>query len=142
MIKIPLEILNLEDDGFHLLVDVQIFNKLFKAVVDTGASRTVLDKITVEEYIDAEALLLSDKLSAGLGTNSMESYMLTIPELTIGPLSIPDFDVAVLDLSMINIAYEKIEALPVIGVIGGDVMMRYGAVIDYNFPDICFSKIP
>ena len=131
MIEIPLEILNLHDDGFHPLVEVVVFNRVFKAVVDTGASRTVLDKTTIEAYIDAETLLISDKLSTGLGTNNMQSYTLLIPELGIGQLKILNFEAAVLDLSAINSAYENMEADRVIGVIGGDILMKYGAVINY-----------
>ncbi len=141
MIEISLEILNLHDDGFHPLVEVVAFNKLFKAVVDTGASRTVLDKSTVESYVDAETLLLSDKLSTGLGTDSMESYTLIIPELSLGDLKIHHFEAAILDLSTINTAYEKMEVTPVIGVIGGDILMKYGAVINYASQTLSFLKI-
>lgn len=140
IITIPLEILNLHDNGFHLLVEVVVFNKAFKAVVDTGASRTVLDKTTVEEYIDKEALLLSDKLSTGLGTSTMESYVLTIPNLILGDLNIPDFETAVLDLSSINQAYGQVYDEPIIGVIGGDILMRHGAVIDYKRRELRFSS--
>jgi len=139
MIDIPLEILNLNDDGFHLLVEVVVFNKPFMAVVDTGASRTVLDKTTVEEYIDKETLLLSDRLSTGLGTNTMESYILTIPHFGIAELSIPDFETAVLDLSSINQAYQQVYSQPVIGVVGGDILMKYGAIIDYPSKVLKFS---
>lgn len=139
MIETPLEILNLNDDGFHLLVEVVVFGKPFKAVVDTGASRTVLDKTTVEEFIDKETLMLSDRLSTGLGTNSMESHILTIPELGIGDLVLYHFEIAVLDLATINLAYEQIAVGPIIGVIGGDIMMKYGAIIDYRTASISFS---
>ncbi|WP_207424709.1 aspartyl protease family protein [Desertivirga brevis] len=139
MINIPLEILNLNDDGFHLLVEVVVFHKRFMAVVDTGASRTVLDKSTVEEYIDKETLLLSDKLSTGLGTNTMESYILEIPQFQIGALNIPNFETAVLDLSSINQAYQQIYSEAVIGVIGGDILMEYGAIIDYSNKTLNFS---
>lgn len=138
MTEVPLNILNLHDDGFHLLVEVIVFHKPFKAVVDTGASRTVLDKTTIEEYVDKETLLLSDKLSTGLGTSSMESYTLTIPEFTVGDLTIEKFETAVLDLAMINHAYEQLEVGPIIGVIGGDILMRYGAIIDYYLQKISF----
>ncbi|WP_207427769.1 retropepsin-like aspartic protease [Pedobacter sp. SYSU D00535] len=140
MITVPLEILNLNDDGFHLLVEVVVFGKHFKAVLDTGASRTVLDKSTVEEYIDRETLHLSDKLSTGLGTNSMESHILTIPEFKIGELTVPDFVTAVLDLSMINQAYQQADLGPVIGVVGGDILMKYGAVIDYLHHRLSFQE--
>jgi len=140
MLKAKLEILNLNDDGFHLLVEVFIFNKLFTAVVDTGASRTVLDKTTIEQYINQGELLISDRLSTGLGTTTMESHTLTIPELIIGNLKIPDFETAVLDLSMINIAYESLETGPIIGVIGGDILMKHKATISYSLKRITFKS--
>jgi len=140
MTEVPLEILNLHDDGFHLLVEVFVFGQPFKAVLDTGASKTVFDKTTVENYIDKETLLLSDKLSTGLGTNTMESFTLTVPDLRIGNLHILDMEIAVLDLSMINHAYEKLEIGPIIGVVGGDILMQYGAVIDYNQERMFFKK--
>jgi predicted aspartyl protease len=139
MHTISLEVLNLHSDGFHLLVEVFVFNKPFKAVLDTGASRTVFDKTTVEQYIEEEALLASDKLSTGLGTNSMESHTLTIPEFKIGDLVITNFETAVLDLSMINTAYESLEVGPIIGVIGGDILMKHKAVISYSSLTLSFE---
>ena len=138
MLKASLEILNLHDDGFHLLVEVFVFDQPFKAVLDTGASRTVLDKSTVESYIDQNRLQVSDKLSTGLGTNSMESHTLSIPLLKIGDLEISNFETAVLDLSMINAAYETLEVGPIIGVIGGDILMNYKATISYSKKRIFF----
>lgn len=139
MIEVDLEILNLNDDGFHPLVEVVLFNRKFKAVIDTGASRTVLDKNTVETYVDKNTLLISDKLSTGLGTNSMESHTLIIENFIIGDLRISQLEIAVLDLSMINIAYETLSVTPVIGVIGGDILMKYNAVINYPARKINFS---
>jgi len=139
MLKAPLEILNLHDDGFHLLVEVIVFNTVFKAVVDTGASRTVFDKTTVETYIDQATLQASDKLSTGLGTNSMESHTLIIPELVIAELIIVNFEIAVLDLSMINTAYESLNIGPIIGVIGGDILMKYKATVSYSLKRLSFN---
>lgn len=139
MIDVSIEILNLNDDGFHPLVEVVLFNRTFKAVIDTGASRTVLDKTTIETYIDETTLLISDKLSTGLGTNSMESYTLLVKEIQIGGLSIDDIEVAVLDLSTINTAYETLSVTPVIGVIGGDILVKYNAIINYPLKKISFS---
>lgn len=141
MIETPLEILSLQEDGFHLLVEVVVFGQTFKAVIDTGASKTVFDKSTVMQYIDPEILLLSDKVSTGLGTNSMESFLLKIPRLLIGPLLIADMQIAVLDLSIINETYQKLELNPIIGVIGGDILMQYGAVIDYAAQKLYFKNL-
>jgi hypothetical protein len=131
-ITVPLELINLHDDGFHLLVEVVIFGKKFNAVLDTGASKTVLDKTTIEEYITTEELQQSEKLSTGLGTNSMESYTFVLPCIKIGKLKLKKFEAAVLDLSTISAAYETLKLPPVIGVLGGDILQSHGAVINYE----------
>lgn len=132
MTSIPLTILNLEDDGFHLLVEVVIFNQRFNAVLDTGASKTVFDKNIVEQYANREHILLSEHLSTGLGTNTMESYTLVLSELKLGDLTLNDYKVAILDLSSINKAYEMLNLEPILGVIGGDLLKKHKAVIDYE----------
>jgi hypothetical protein len=70
----------------------------------------------------------------------MESHTLTIPQLKIGDLTIEDFETAVLDLSMINTAYESLEVGPIIGVIGGDILMNYKAVISYACLTLSFES--
>ena len=131
-ILVQLELLDLKDDGFHLLVEVVVFGRVFNVVLDTGASRTVFDKSTVEEYTDPQHLIRSELLSAGLGTISMESYTLTLPSLGIAELEITEFHAAVLDLSTICYTYSNLNLPPVIGVIGGDILGKYKAIIDYG----------
>ncbi|RYZ96134.1 MAG: clan AA aspartic protease [Sphingobacteriaceae bacterium] len=129
---IPLQMLDLHDDGFHPLIDVNLFANTFKLVLDTGASKTAFDKTLLAEA-NAEALIsATDKLSTGLGTNSMESYTAIITDLHIGDLKIDEFEVAVLDLSAINIAYEQLNHPQILGVLGGDILMKYKAVVDYG----------
>lgn len=132
MTLIPLTLIHLQDDGFHLLVEVVVFNQRFMAVLDTGASKTVFDKTTIEQYANHEHILLSEHLSTGLGTNTMESYTLMLPELKLGELVLNDYNAAILDLSSINNAYKMLELEPVLGVIGGDLLREYKAVIDYE----------
>lgn len=144
MVNIPVKLLNLHDDGFHLLVEVVVFGHLFNAVLDTGASRTVFDKTTAEKHLSADIRMQkTDLQSTGLGTNTMESYSLVVPDLRIGidravstdkaqVLHLKQFEVAVLDLSAINYAYRQMDLDPVIGVIGGDILTSYGGIIDYR----------
>ncbi|MBC7912579.1 MAG: clan AA aspartic protease [Pyrinomonadaceae bacterium] len=131
-VRVPLELINLQNDGFHILVEVVVFGNPFNVVLDTGASKTVFDKTTVEKYIASADLLISDKLSTGLGTTSMESFTVQLPELRIGKLKIKNFEAAVLDLSSICLAYENLELPPVIGVLGGDILQEYKAIINYS----------
>ncbi|RZK86726.1 MAG: hypothetical protein EOO98_15250, partial [Pedobacter sp.] len=50
-ITVPLELINLQDDGFHLLVEIVVFDETHFAVLDTGASRSVFDKGLMEKHI-------------------------------------------------------------------------------------------
>lgn len=138
MVNIPIRLLNLNDSGFHLLVEVVVFNRPFVAVLDTGASHTVFDKETVEQYLSEDIQLLdTDLKSTGLGTNTMQSFSLTVPDLQVGAeadqsLHLKNYGVAVLDLSSINYAYRQLDLQPVIGVIGGDILTAYGGIINYR----------
>jgi len=133
MHKIPLEILPLQEEGCHLLAEARLFGQPFRLVLDTGASKTVLDKATLlRSGIPEDSFRTTDILSTGLGTNSMQSFVLEIPEVGIGGWCVRNFSAAVLDLSSINHAYAQMGIAPVIGVLGGDILRRYGARIDYQ----------
>ncbi len=132
MTTVPFQLLDLQGQGTHILVEVEVYNRTFRMVVDTGASKTVFDKTQLDHLL-ADQLLLepSETLSTGLGTNSMESFNMEIPSLSIGEWKIKKLKTAVLDLSSINYAYQQMDLEPVIGVLGGDIFSNYGAVIDY-----------
>ncbi|SCW84035.1 aspartyl protease family protein [Mucilaginibacter sp. NFR10] len=132
IISVPLHIIDLHDDGFHPLVEVVLFEKTFIMVLDTGASKTAFDQTVLSEANETMNILASDKLSTGLGTNTMESFTATVSDLHIGDLPIAEFEVAVLDLSTINVAYGQMGHPQVLGVLGGDILMKYKAVIDYG----------
>lgn len=132
MTTVPLQIIDLQDDGFHPLVEVVVFGKPFILVLDTGASKTAFDKDLLQQANAGTEFLDSDKLSTGLGTNTMASFTAIIHDMQIGTLSIPAFEIAVLDLSTINIAYSQLNKPQVLGVLGGDILMQYKAVIDYG----------
>ena len=130
IITVPLQIIDLHQDGYHPLVSVSVFGKAFTLVLDTGASKTAFDQETLSaEGINVTA---SDSLSTGLGTNSMTSFTTVLSDLYIGELKVSEFEVAVLDLSTRNIAYRQLNHPEVLGVLGGDVLMKYKAVIDYG----------
>ncbi len=130
--KIPLELIDLQGDGFHLLVEVVVFGQLYKAVLDTGASKTAFDKDIIESLAPEKMEHIPDHHAIGLGTTSMERYKIHIPELKLGKLLITNYEAPVFDLSSIKFAYEQLNLPPVIGVIGGDLMMDFDAVIDYK----------
>lgn len=127
---VPLQIIDLHQDGFHPLVAVSVCGKPFILVLDTGASRTAFDHTIISQE-DVE-LHASESMSTGLGTTTMTSYTANISNFRIGDLQVEAFEVAVLDLSTINMAYRQLNQTEVLGVLGGDILVKYKAVIDYG----------
>jgi|GEM_PF-114335 len=132
VVIVPLQVIDLHDDGIHPLVEVSIFGKPFLLVLDTGASKTAFDQAMLLQANASLAVTVSDHLSTGLGTNTMVSSTALIHDLYIGNLYIDEFEVAVLDLSTINTAYRQLGHPEVLGVLGGDILMKYRAVINYG----------
>lgn len=129
--KIPFEIIEMEGGGSHLLVKGEVNGHPANFIIDTGASRTVVDKNHLEELGFQKDIIPNEVLSAGLGTNSMESSTIVLQKLSLGKFILKNFEIAVLDLSHVNAAYAQLN-LPVInGVIGGDVLMKHKGIIHY-----------
>ncbi|HEY2581257.1 MAG TPA: aspartyl protease family protein [Mucilaginibacter sp.] len=138
--KVSLQIIDLQSDGYHPLVNVSLFGMPFILVLDTGASKTAFDRNLLMQANENAVIITSDKLSTGLGTNTMTSATAIIHDLYIGDLLIDEFEVAVLDLSTINTAYRQMGHPEVLGVLGGDILMKYRAVIDYGEKIISLQK--
>ena len=74
-----------------------------------------------------------DKLSTGLGTNSMESSFTKIKKFTISDeLILNDFTAILLDMGHVNESYKMLNIQPIDGVLGSDLLMQYKAVINYK----------
>ncbi|MDB5129207.1 aspartyl protease family protein [Mucilaginibacter sp.] len=131
-VSVPLNIIDLHGDGFHPVLDIVVFNKPFKVVLDTGASRTAFDHELLVQANEEAAIIASERLSTGLGTNTMESSTAIIENIWIGDLLLPEMEVAVLNLSTINVAYREMGHPEVLGVLGSDILMKYNAVVDFG----------
>lgn len=131
-IEIPINIISIEGDGFHLIAEGLINNKKARFVVDTGASRTVFDKDRILNYIDNPEFNEKEGISAGIGGTDISSFIFSIDELSFGDLKITDYQAVAMDLSNVNNSYAMIKLPPVDGVLGGDLMKKYQAVINYK----------
>jgi hypothetical protein len=132
IVSVPLDIIDLHGDGFHPVLEIVLYKQTFKLVLDTGASRTAFDHELLRKANMDAPIMASERLSTGLGTNTMTSATAVIENVWIGNLLIPELEVAVLDLSTINIAYAELGHPEVLGVLGSDILMKYNAVVDFG----------
>ena len=132
--NIPIHTYNIENNGYHLLIEAILNNKKANMLIDTGASQTVFDKNRITNFVGKINFDLNDKLSTGLGTNSMQSHRTTIRKIKLGDILIKDYDAILLDLSHVNRSYKKLKLKPIDGVVGSDLLLRYKAIINYGKP--------
>ncbi len=131
-IKIPVQIIELEEDNFHIIISSKFFDSTIGYwVVDTGASKTVFDKNLTSKYNLSDDS--PDKVNtAGIGGMPMESVLAEIKEISWGKIKLEKLKVALLDLSSINKLYSKAANLNICGLLGGDFLMKYNAIVDYK----------
>ncbi len=129
---LPLTIQAIENDGYHLLTTVLINDKKTSVIIDTGASRSVFDETRIIDFIGHNNLTEHDKLSSGLGTNTMTSKKVMLEKLDLNGLVLNNYEATLLNLHHVNESYQKIGLAPIDGILGGDILMDYKAVIDYK----------
>lgn len=136
---IELKVIPIEDDGFHILIESLINNKKATLILDTGASKTVLDQNNIDVFIADNSLQDEEKKTSGIGTNTMDSKSVVLDSISFNQLKINEYKVAVLDLVHVNNSYEKLKLPKIEGILGGDILNQYNAVIDYKNKTLSFS---
>ena len=130
--KIPLELIDLNGDGFHLAIEVEVNGVKLRMILDTGASRTVFDVNRIDSFVQNPEMEVNEQLSTGLGTNDMQSNILQIDSFVIGELQIPYYSTVAIDMVHINQTYEILDMPLIDGVLGGDILHEFQAKIDYK----------
>ncbi len=133
---LPIQVLFIEEDGFHLVIQALINNKKACMLIDTGASKTVFDKERIKKFVDDDEFELNEKLSTGLGTNSMRTHSAIIKKIQLGEVILKNLKTILLDLSHVNESYNKLDLAVIDGVLGSDLMVQYNAVIDYKSKEL------
>ena len=132
--EIVMDLIPIEEDGFHIFIPVRVNGKKARFLVDTGASRSVVDKDRILKYLSGEEVTFEkmEKLSTGLGTNTMESNSILLKRISFGREKILNYRAVALDLTHVNQSYQLLGIRNIDGVLGGDLLSRLNAIINYN----------
>ena len=133
MTSIPLEILKI-NDGYHILCRIHVRNKEYRMLVDTGASLTMFDIKNLKKLSDNEAID-GESSSAGF-TGQIENKFIIIEEMILGNIIINDYKTMLIDFDIFNNHFKKYGYPLIDGIIGGDILYKYNAIIDYNGREI------
>ncbi len=130
--KIPFQLVKIENNGYHLLIDVIINQRKARLLIDTGASKTVFDLSSIENYTDITTFTDNEILSAGLGTNTLISKSVVLDSLKIGNFEIINYSAIVIDMQHVNESYQNLGLEAFDGVLGSDILYKYKAAIDFK----------
>ena len=140
MITIPLQIVELEKDNYHILIEGEFQDETVSSwIIDTGASKSVLD-INLKNYFEIlDSDNEDDYHSAGINQGMMETSVGKMFFLKLGDLKIVNQKVALIDLNHVNEIYGKYASNQISGLLGGDILMQYKCRIDYKSKTIQFQ---
>jgi hypothetical protein len=133
-VVLSLELLQIEEDGCHLFISGRINGKKARFLVDTGASRSVVDQDRIPSFFKPGEMV-SEKIdmpSVGLGTNSMPGTIIQLNSLSFRRLIVKNYKIVALDLSHVNQSFRLLKMKKIDGVLGGDLLHRLNAVINYR----------
>lgn len=130
--KIPVEIISIEKEGFHLIIQGKINKKKSNLIVDTGASKSVFNKKLSgkikEDNINQNIHNLHTTISFSDEIPSMNGI---IKEFQIGTLHKYNLEVTFIDIDYINRFYKITVGKKIDGLIGNDLLVTYQAKINY-----------
>jgi hypothetical protein len=138
---IPVEVIELEEENYHLLVKSELPDgSVGNWVIDTGASRSVFDSSLSGFYHKAKSGQDDELFSVGLDDNPFEVETGEIISVRFGDFIVRKFNVALLGFDHINKQYEKYCSEKICGLIGGDFLWKYKALIDYKKKEMRLFK--
>jgi hypothetical protein len=138
-IEIPFEIIHLgSEDNIHIVVTAQLAELPVRLVVDTGASHSCLCKKTFKPIFKKAHFIQADAVM-GIGKCRLNNQLVQVPRFELGELLLEDYPFLMLPLSHINKMLKMMDLQPIHGLLGGDILFKYNAIIDYRERKIVFS---
>lgn len=124
-------------DTNHIIIDAIINDIAATLIVDTGASASCIDK-NVKDKFDLK-IESSENRMTGAGSSNLETGLSEDNNLSIGDLKLNNFSFFITDFSHINDALVRNNCKCIDGIIGADVLIEFGAVINYFNQTITFK---
>ena len=120
----------LQGGGIHPFITVTIEGQKCRFLIDTGASKSVIDKAFYETKLLRKLKVIKQE-TTGLHSTVMESYTGKLKKLSIGKRDILNYPIAAVDLMHVNMTYKKMKVKKIDGILGSDLLQKHGAIIDY-----------
>jgi len=140
-IKLPIEIFQIDKQGYHIFVEAEINDENVSLIIDTGASSSVFDMNLLQTKLKAmKAPKGAEFMSSGISDAKIDTHFAEIETLKIADFVLYNYKTVLLDLSHINNLYSNFGNRTIWGLIGGDFLKKYKAVINYQNKTLTLSS--
>ncbi|NOU15959.1 MAG: hypothetical protein HOO91_00170 [Bacteroidales bacterium] len=139
IVKIPFQIIELESQSYHIVVDGKVDGIKLAFIIDTGASRTIIDKCYAEK-LEKLPFGTETPMATGLSAEQIPVELYNISLLKLKDVPFKDVQVLTADLNPINEVYSKITGKKIGGLIGCDFLMKNIKTIDFKGKCLKVSK--
>lgn len=133
--KIPLKITNLEQNGFHPVVKCKINKKNIWLVVDTGASRTVLDLDCLQDFSPIESDHI-EPFAAGINAQQFSVKRFLLPCINFSGAKFKNIEVFGSNLSELSKLYKQLAGIPIHGLLGCDFLVKHKVVLNFKAKEL------
>lgn len=139
--SVNIKVETLGANGYHVFLRVTINGISCRFLLDTGASKSVVDKKFFETKFGKKSVRVIKQQTAGLHSSTAESYVATAKKFEVGGYMANQFDIALVDLHHVNSTYKHLKIKAIKGILGSDVLLESGAVIDYKTQKLSFHSL-
>jgi hypothetical protein len=130
-ISLPIEIITLEEESYHLLIEAKANNMRLNLIIDTGASKTIFDTNTCNnEAGDIKAF--EEQTTSGINAMIEACYQGSFSTFSLGELALNNFNCTLMDLSHVNKVYAAYFNKSIHGLLGSDFLLKHNAIINYR----------
>lgn len=130
--EIGLELVEIEEGGCHIFLKCELEDGIeVGLILDTGASKTVFNESLIGPYL-YEISENENLESSGISEELLSSSTGIIKKIKFGNLVLLNERIVVMNLDHINKLYKKIDEREIWGLLGGDFLLKYNVIVDYQ----------
>ena len=129
----------LDENSYHVFLTFYVEGMKCRFLLDTGASKTVIDKAFATKLLGNKKIKTLNKETRGLHSVASETSVVKVKSFVMGQIEIKNHLFAAIDLSHVNETYKSLKKPRIQGILGSDILLETKAVIDYGKRQLYFG---
>jgi hypothetical protein len=128
-IEVPIDIIHLDEDGYHIFLEGHINEVPARFLLDTGASKTVINELFAIANFDNSQFEENPNGATGISGNELKCQIALIDQIHLGRYKIENLRTSMIPLNNVNETYAKLALPSIDAIIGMDILVKGEAKI-------------